>query len=153
MTLLPDLPQNAALLEQLRAQGVPQRHGDYAYEGWELHAHPELAERLADLAPHCPILAVYGLPVLAADGIAAVVARGTSALLVRLPEAPPEILERAAPYPPLTDPGRGWYTVSPWQRELGLAASKRLLSQLVRRALTHAARLAQNGGTDRQGPP
>ncbi|MDH6130490.1 hypothetical protein [Kitasatospora sp. GP82] len=153
MTLLPDLPQNTLLLDLLREQGVPQEHGDFAYEGWELHTHPDLVERLEELAPHWPVLATFGMPVLAAKGIAAVVARGMGMLLVRLPEAPPELLKPAAPCPPLTDPGRGWYTVCPWQSELRSAESKRLLSLLVQHALSYTASLSEDGSTDWQGRP
>ncbi|MGW1819175.1 hypothetical protein ACWCQM_37155 [Streptomyces sp. NPDC002125] len=42
MTLLPNLPQNTALLDLLRQQGVPQERGAYGYEGWEPHTHPDL---------------------------------------------------------------------------------------------------------------
>ncbi|MFF3595237.1 hypothetical protein [Kitasatospora indigofera] len=151
MTLLPDLPQNAVLLDLLREQGVPQEHGDFVYEGWALHTHPDLVERLEDLAPRWPVLATFGVPVLAAKGIAAVVALGMGTLLVRLPEAPPELLEPAGPCPPLTDPGQGWYTVCPWQSELPSAESKRLLSLLVQQALSYAGGLAEDGNIDRQG--
>lgn len=153
MTLPPDLPQNTVLLDLLREQGTPQEHGDFVYEGWELHTHPDLVERLEALAPNCPVLATFGMPVLAAKGIAAVVARGMGVLLVRLPQAPPEFLEPAAPCPPLTDPGQGWYAVCPWQSELPSAESKRLLSLLVQHALSYAASLAENGSTDGQGRP
>ncbi|MFF1872681.1 hypothetical protein [Kitasatospora herbaricolor] len=153
MTLLPDLPQNAVLLDLLREQGVPQEHGDYVYEGWELHTHPDLVERLEDLAPRWPVLATFGVPVLAAKGIAAVVAQGMSTLLVRLPEAPPELLKPAAPCPPLTDPGGGWYTVCPWQSELRSAESERLLSLLVQQALSYAASLSEDDSIDWQGRP
>ncbi|MFD0260422.1 hypothetical protein ACFVH7_19390 [Kitasatospora indigofera] len=151
MTLLPDLPQNAVLLDLLREQGVTQEHGDFVYEGWALHTHPDLVGRLADLAPRWPVLATFGVPVLAAKGIAAVVAQGMGTLLVRLPEAPPELLEPAGPCPPLTDPGQGWYTVCPWQSELPSAESKRLLSLLVQQALSYAGSLAEDGSIDRQG--
>ena len=120
----------------------------YAYEGWELHTHPDLVERLEDLAPRRPALATFGVPVLAAKGIAAVVARGTGVLLLRLPEAPPEPLEPAGPCPPLTDPGQGWYSVCRWQSELPSAESKRLLSLLVQHALSYAASLSQDDGID-----
>lgn len=153
MTLLPDLPQNAVLLDLLREQGVPQEHGDFVYEGWALHTHPDLVERLEHLAPQWPVLPTFGVPVLAAKGVAAVVAQGMGVLLVRLPEAPPEVLEPAAPCPPLTDPGQGWYTVSPWQSELPSAESMGLLSLLVQHALSYAASLSEDGGTDRQGRP
>lgn len=153
MTLLPNLPQNTALLDVLREQGVPQEHGAYVYEGWELHTHPDLVERLEDLAPHWPVLATFGMPVLAGKGIAAVVASGMGTLLVRLPEAPSEPLEPAASCPPLTDPGQGWYSVCPWQSELPSAESKRLLSLLVRHALSYAASLSEDESIDWQGRP
>ncbi|SEM69032.1 hypothetical protein [Streptacidiphilus jiangxiensis] len=153
MTALPNLPQNTTLLDLLRAQGVPQERGAYAYEGWELHTHPDLVERLVDLAPRWPVLATFGVPVLAAKGIAAVVACGMGMLLVRLPEVPTEPLESAAPCPPLTDPGQGWYSVCPWQGELSSVESKRLLSLLVQHALSYAASLSEDDSIDWQGRP
>jgi hypothetical protein len=153
MTLLPNVPQNRALLDLLRKQGVAQVHGAYAYEGWELHTHPDLVERLEDLAPRWPVLATFGMPVLGAKGIAAVVAWGMGMLLVRLPEAPPEPLEPAGPCPPLTDPGQGWHSVCPWQSELCSAESKRLLSLLVQHALSYAASLSEDDSIDWQGRP
>ncbi|WP_405701158.1 hypothetical protein OG209_28710 [Streptomyces sp. NBC_01383] len=64
MTLLPNLPQNAALLDLLREQGVLQDRGAYVYEGWELHTHPDFVERLEDLAPRWPVVATYAMSVL-----------------------------------------------------------------------------------------
>ncbi|WP_329329416.1 hypothetical protein [Streptomyces mirabilis] len=155
MTLLPDLPQNAPLLDLLRQQGVPQERGAYVHEGWELHTHPDLVERLEDLAPQWPVLATFGVPVLAGKGIAAVVAWSMGMLLVRLrlPEAPAEPLEPAEPCPPLTDPGQGWYSLCPWQRELPSAESKRLLSLLIQHALSYAASLSEDDSIDWQGRP
>ncbi|WLQ53717.1 hypothetical protein P8A21_39940 (plasmid) [Streptomyces poriferorum] len=150
---LPELPQNSALLDLLRLQGVPEGRGAYAYEGWELHTHPDLVERLEDLAPQWPVLATFGMPVLAAKGIAAVVAWGMGILLVRLPEAPTEALELAEPCPPLTDPGQGWYSVCPWQSELHSAESQAQLSLLIRHALSHAATLTKDDSIDWQGRP
>lgn len=144
MTLLPNLPANTALLDLLRKQGVPQEHGAYAYEGWELHTHPDLVERLEDVAPHWPVLATFGMPVLAAKDVAAVVGWGLGRLLVRLPSAPSDPLEPAAPCPPLTDRGQDWYSVCPWQSALPSAESKRLLSLLVRHALSYAASLSED---------
>ncbi|MDA5281206.1 hypothetical protein [Streptomyces sp. Isolate_45] len=76
MTLLPNLPQNTVLRDLLRQQGVPQERGAYVYEGCELHTHPDLVERLEDLAPQWPVPATFGMPVLATKGIAAVVGWG-----------------------------------------------------------------------------
>jgi hypothetical protein len=150
---LPDLPQNTALLDLLRQEGVPEERGAYAYEGWELHTHPDLVERLEDLAPQWPVLATFGVPVLAAKGIAAVVAKGTDTLLVRLPEAPAEPLKAAERCPPLTDPGEGWYALSPWQGELPSAESRRLLSLVIQHALSYAASLSADASTDWRGRP
>lgn len=148
----PDLPQNTALLDLLRQQGVPQEGGAYVYGG-ELHTHPDLVERLEVLAPQWPVLPTFGMPVLAAKGIAAVVARSMGMLLVRLPEAPAEPLQRAEPCPPLTDPGQGWYSLCPWQSELPSAESKRLLALLIQHALSYAASLSEDDSIDWQGRP
>ncbi|WP_327709115.1 hypothetical protein OG912_10460 [Streptomyces sp. NBC_00464] len=152
MTLL-DLPQNTALLDLLQQQSVPQEGGSPVDGGWELHTHPDLVERLEDLAPQWPVLATFGVPVLAAKGIAGVVAWGTGTLLVRLPEAPAEPLELARPFPPLTDPGQGWYSLCAWQSELPSAESKRLLTLLIQHALSHAASLSEDDSIDWQGRP
>lgn len=153
MTLLPDLPQNTALLNLLRQQAVPQERGAYVYEGWELHTHPDLVERLEDLAPQWPVLATFGMPVLAAKGIAAVVAFSMGILLVRLPEAPAGPLKPAKPCPPLMDPGQGWYSLCPWQSKLPSTESKRLLTLLIQHALSYAASLSEDDSIDWRGRP
>ncbi|WP_328314725.1 hypothetical protein OG432_33565 [Streptomyces sp. NBC_00442] len=153
MTMLPDLPQNRVLLDVLREQGVPQDKHGFPYEGWELHTHPDLVERLGDLAADWPAVAAYGMPVLAAKGVAAVVARSMGMLLVRLPEAPPGSLKRQAAWPPLTDPGQGWYSLCAWQSEIPSAESKRQLSSLVLHALSYAASLSQDDTVDWRGRP
>jgi hypothetical protein len=53
-TLLPNLPQSTALPDQLRKQGVPPEDRNYGYEAWELHTHPDLLDRLADLEDGVP---------------------------------------------------------------------------------------------------
>ncbi|MFF4321438.1 hypothetical protein [Streptomyces sp. NPDC001568] len=153
MTPLPNLPQNTVLLDLLRQQGVPQEHGAHVHEGWEPHTHPDLVERLEDLAPQWPVLATFGMPVLAANGIAAVVARGMGVLLVRLPESPTGPLVPAEPCPPLTDPGQGWYSLCPWQSELPSAESKHLLSLLIQHALSYAESLSGDNNMDGQDRP
>ncbi len=52
-----NLPQNTALLDLLRAQAVLEERGAYADEGWESHTHPDLVERLQQLAPGRSVLA------------------------------------------------------------------------------------------------
>ena len=126
-------PLNAALLDFLRAQGCPPGGpDDYALGAWQLHTHPDLLDRLAELARHAPLHAAYGVPVLAREGIAAVAAVGTSVLLVRLPAAPSG-LEAGTSVPFLA--GHGWQAVDAWQSELPSAEGTRRLSGTVRRAL------------------
>jgi len=49
---LPDLPQNGSLLGFLRGQASPPKLGRAdALGAWELHAHPDLMDRLCELAP------------------------------------------------------------------------------------------------------
>src|SRR5215469_5936969 len=86
---LPDLPQNASLLDFLRSQASPPSGpGGYALDAWQLHTHPDLMDRLCELAPGWPLAAAYGVPLLARDGVAAVVALGTSWLVARIASLP-----------------------------------------------------------------
>ncbi|WP_419999309.1 hypothetical protein [Streptomyces boninensis] len=134
--VLPELSPNEALLDFLRAQAVPpDGPGDHALGKWQLHTHPDLCDRLADLAPRHPLHTAYGVPVLAHEGIAAAVALGTDRLLVRLPKLPHNIAA-GAPMPPLTD--QGWQSVDPWLSELPSAEGVRRLCGLIGGALAHA---------------
>jgi hypothetical protein len=129
-------PRNAALLDFLRAQGSPPRGpDDYALGEWQLHTHPDLFDRLAQLVPDAPLHAAYGVPVLAHVGIAAAAALGTSTLLVRLPVAPAN-LDVGTPVPSLA--ADGWQSVDAWQSELPSAEGARRLSDAIRRALADA---------------
>ena len=84
---LPDVAQNAALLDFLRGQASPPRGpDDYTLGAWQLHTHPDLIAELRKLAPGWPLTAAYGVPLLANEGIAAVAALGTDWLAVRLPD-------------------------------------------------------------------
>jgi hypothetical protein len=132
-------PQNAALLDFLRAQGSPPSGpDDYALGEWQLHTHPDLLDRLAQLASRAPLHAAYGVPVLAYEGIAAAAALGTSTLLVRLPAAPTN-LEVGTPVPSLAD--HGWCAVDAWQSELPSAEGARRLSGAIQGALANAREL------------
>lgn len=142
---LPDLPQNAALLEFLREQAnPPDGPGDYALGSWQLHTHPDLIGRLRELAPGWPLTAAYGVPVLAGEGIAAVVALGTDWLAVRVENLPRDV-ESEDPAPEWSFAGDGWHVVSAWQSQLSGADGARVLRDLVAAALAYAARLARAG--------
>jgi hypothetical protein len=139
---LADHSANQVLLDYLQAQArrpsTPLDH-TYALDGWELHTHPDLLERLKELAPdETPVIPLFGVPTLAANAIIAIAALGTDWLMVRLPQLPDD-LETLDPIPPLTD--HGWHAVSAWQSETSSAEGKRRLTQLVNEALHHAHNL------------
>ena len=50
---LPDLPQNATLLDHLRSQASPPSgpSADYTLGTWQLHTHPDLLGRLLNSLP------------------------------------------------------------------------------------------------------
>jgi hypothetical protein len=131
---------NSDLLNFLRAQAVrPTGPDDYELDGWQLHTHPDLGERLQALGRGWPVSPVYGVPVLAAKGVAAIVAIGTDDLLIRLPRVPSD-LSAGSPRPPLTD--TNWHAVDAWQSDLPSQAGNRRLSALIRRALNNAMDIA-----------
>jgi hypothetical protein len=139
---LPDLPPNSSLLGFLRGQASPPKLGRAdALGAWELHTHPDLMDRLCDLAPGRPLTAAYGIPLLASDGVAAVVAFGTGWLAVRIDHLPANIktLEPASTW---TFAGGDWRIVGPWQGQLSSADGTRVLRGLVGAALRYAASLA-----------
>jgi hypothetical protein len=97
---LPDLPQNGSLLKFLRSQAsLPSGPGRaYALGAWELHTHPDLMDRLCELAPGWPLTAAYGVPLLACEGVAAAVTVGTGWLAARIDRLPANI-KTLAPAP------------------------------------------------------
>jgi hypothetical protein len=142
---LPDLPANAALIDFLRAQAAwPTGRDDYVLGDWQLHAHPDLLDRLSELAPGWPLTAAYGVPILARDGVAAVVALGTGYLAVRIEYLPPGV-EPLEADPAWSVAGDGWHFVSPWPNQLPAADGTRLLRELVAAALSRAGSLAGKG--------
>jgi hypothetical protein len=134
--MLPKHPLNTALLDYLRARGAPpSRPGDYALGEWQMHAHPDLLDRLTELALGMPLSAAYGIPLLAHKGVAAVAAQGMGTLLMRLPEAPTDLRESYWPVPELT--GHGWVTVDAWQSDLRIIEGEHRLLLAIERALAH----------------
>jgi hypothetical protein len=139
---LPDLPQNGSLLGFLRGQASPPKFGRAdALGAWELHTHPDLMDRLCDLAPGWPLTAAYGVPLLASDGVAAVVALGTDWLAVRIDHLPANI-KTLEPAPTWTFASGDWRMLDPWQGQLSSADGTRVLRGLVGGALSYAASLA-----------
>jgi hypothetical protein len=131
---LPDLPQNAALLDYLRGQASPPSGpDDYTLGTWQLHTHPDLIAVLRELAPGRPLTAAYGVPLLACEGIAAVVALGTDWLAVRTGHLPPDVKTEDPDQPDWPFTGADWHVFPLWQSQL---------RELVTAALAHTASLA-----------
>ncbi|MEV7884066.1 hypothetical protein ACWD3I_11175 [Streptomyces sp. NPDC002817] len=138
-TRLPSHPLNTALLDYLRATAAPPNGpdgpDDYTLGEWQLHAHPDLLDRLEELALGVPLNAAYGIPLLAHKGVAAVAAQGTGTLLMRLPGPPADLEEGRWPVPELT--GHGWWTVDAWQRDLRIVEGDHRLLMAIEQALSH----------------
>lgn len=141
---LPDIPQNAALLEYLRGQASPPSGpDDYALGPWQLHTHPDLMALLRELMPGWPLTAAYGIPLLASDGIAAVAAFGTEWLAFRIDPLPPGIEIEDEQEPAWLSCVRdGWHLLSPVQNRLPRGEVGPTLRALAAAALAHAATLA-----------
>jgi hypothetical protein len=141
---LPDVPQNAALLEYLRGQACPPSGpDDYTLGSWQLHTHPDLIAALRELAPGWPLTAAYGVPLLASEGIAAVVALGTDWLAFQIDELPPGVeTEDDPPSEWLSFTRDGWHILSVVQERIPRGEVGPTLRMLVAAALAHAASLA-----------
>ena len=119
------------LRDLLKKQGVKGTGDVYDLDGWQLHTHPDLGDRLRSLNPHC-FKGVYGVPVLATErGELFAVAMGTSLLALRLPDA--EAAEaNAAGAREWADGGPGWLAVDPWSTD------ETILKRWCRAAQKHA---------------
>jgi hypothetical protein len=129
----------------------PKGPGDYALGAWQLHTHPDLMDRLCELAPGWPLTAAYGVPLLASEGIAAVVALGTGWLSVRIDRLPPDV-KTLEPDPGWPFAGGDWHIVDPWQSQHSSAEGTRVLRGLVSGALSYAAGLHEAGESPRSVP-
>lgn len=139
MTVIED-GVNRDVLAFLRARGRPGTGSEYDLDGWELHTHPDLVERLAQIArSRQAVIPLYGVVALEQKGVIVVVALGTSHLLFRLTAAP-EGVEAAAPIEPLC--GNGWHPVSAWQSQLHSDEGLLRLIALVKEARRHGNTLA-----------
>lgn len=136
-----DLRPNRELVAHLRRDARPRQPGDpYPFGDWRLRTHPDLMERLQEVAPDGhQVVPLYGAAVLAANRVVAVAAWGTGLLLVRHPSVPPTMTAAVDAPPPLA--GRGWRAVRPWRDDLPDEAELRQLRDVVAAALRHAAKL------------
>jgi hypothetical protein len=141
---LPEVPQNAVILEYLRGQASPPSGPrDYTLGPWQLHTHPDLVEELQGLAPGWRLTAAYGVPLLACEGIAAVAALGTDWLAVRVDRLPPGVQTEDDLAPEWLSLVRGgWHILSPVQDQLPPGDVGPTLRKLASVALAHASSLA-----------
>jgi hypothetical protein len=81
-----DLASNDELLRWLAGDSEPPREGGYEFAGFELHAHPDLVDRLIDSVDGLDIslVAAFGIPCVAHhNGTIVAFARGTSRIFIR----------------------------------------------------------------------
>jgi hypothetical protein len=133
-----DNPANEDLLEFLEGQAEPS--GSMDLDGFELHAHPDLCERLIGLAGELDEVpngwhAVYGVPALVTDeGVVYAFAIGVGGIGLRLPR---ESVHRHLSRHDLDLPG--WTVIDGFQTQLpGRVAQDRLREALL---AAHAASL------------
>jgi len=131
-----DNPANEDLLEFLEGQAEPSASMDL--DGFELHAHPGVCERLIGLAGELDEVpdgwhAVYGVPALAtAGGAIYAFALGAGGLGLRLPHGE---VHRHLNRHDLDLPG--WTVIDAWQTQLpGRVAGERMREALL---AAHAA--------------
>ena len=111
-------------------------------DGWELHTHPDLWQRLGDIAgSRNAVVPLYGVAVILVDGTIAAMAEGTHTLLLRLPYRPDGI-EPGHWVEPLCN--AGWQTVSPWPDDLSARAGLVRLAALLQEACAYTARTAMS---------
>jgi hypothetical protein len=131
-----DHPANEDLLEFLEGQAEPS--GSMDLDGFELHAHPDLAERLIVLAGELDEVpsgwhAVYGVPALATShGVLYAFAIGAGGIGLRLPHDSlhPHLNRHELDLP-------GWTVIDAWQSQLpGRVARERVREAVL---AAHAA--------------
>jgi hypothetical protein len=148
--VLAESKANANLLAYLRSSAQPATGRRWAdLDGFELHTHPDLIERLSELAgsPRA-VVPFYGVVAIVVKGVAAVVAIGTDTLLLRLP-ARPEGVWFEPPVEPMC--GNGWYAVSAWHGHHPATDGPSRLASLIHAAHQHASDLAPRNRRRRDG--
>jgi hypothetical protein len=129
------------VLTSLKSQAVvPNQHqrSRWDIDGYELHTHPDLIERLQQLGEgtQMQVTAAYGLPVLASPiGRPFAVDVGTSTLLLRLGVVPDDVRASDAPS---WFRLQGWVSVDAWQADLLREEGTARLRIWVREAFDNA---------------
>lgn len=129
------VPANRAVLAALRERAVARPLDDpWALDGFELHTHPDLQERLDQVAlgqPGGRSVGVYGVPVLTASDVVYAVADGTSRIYLRIPPGATrdEVLRHGGD--PDAAYGSEWVGADAWLSDVPGAAGERLLASWV----------------------
>jgi hypothetical protein len=136
-------PANRAVVGVLRKRAVRRPPDDpWALDGFELHTHPDLQERLDHVAAGRPgghSVGLYGVPVLIAADVVYAIAGGTSRVYLRIPAGPTrDEVERHGGDADV-DFGPEWVGADAWLSDLPSAAGTRLLASWVA-AAARAAR-------------
>jgi len=127
--------ENRDVLEALRRGATPRDPDDpYAIDAFTLRTHPDLSERLADVAGDLRggrILGIYGYSALVCGDVVCAVAMGTGHLRLRI--ADPAIRDEIAVDGGTTDPelGRGWIGLSAWLTDVPRAEGTARLRRWV----------------------
>jgi hypothetical protein len=126
---------NRAVLSVL-SRGAVSRPADdpWALDGFELDTHPDLCERLDQLAVGKlggGSIGLDGVPALVEGSVIYAVARGTSRIDLRIPSGPSlaEALEHGGE--PAADFGTGWICVDAWLTDLPSVKGAALLRSWV----------------------
>ena len=137
----PESPDDAKLRAVLRRQSVEpsdQQRSSWDIDAYELHAHPDLIDRLRELSEGSErsVAPMFGLPVLVRPGgHVFAIAVGTSTLLLRLDEEPTDV---RLPSKPGWFDLAGWFALDAWQPDLPSTEGFRVLRDLMRRAFEQA---------------
>jgi len=129
------------LIASLKRQAVVPnecQRSQWDIDDYELHAHPDLVERLGQLGEgsHRDVTAAYGLPVLVRElGRPFAVAVGTSTLLLRVGVEPDDVLKSD---PPSWFRAKGWVCVDAWQVDLPREEGTTRLRRWVGKAFDNA---------------
>jgi hypothetical protein len=121
--------ENATLLMRLRASAEPAR-SEYRLGEWELHAHPDLCERLDEVAREGHRIELYGCPGRSSRlGVVYALAAGIDTILLRLPagRARDAVLDNEGSI--ATEYGPNWVAANAWLTEIPRTDGTALLTQ------------------------
>ena len=127
-----------AVLRRQSAEPSDEQRSPWDIDDYELHAHPDLIDRLRELGEGSQrsVAPMFGLPVLVRPGgHTFAIAVGTSTLLLRLDEEPTDV--RLSSKPGWFDLA-GWVALDAWQPDRPSTEGFRVLRDLMRRAFEQA---------------